>query len=227
VLSYAAMNPVTARVGKPTTENRTLIVGGQQLFTKALGHILSAEQKLAVIGDAPEMSDDLLKKLQPTLILIDIDGAKVDLGELIDAARALLPAVQICALSMHLESEVMQRALSAGVDGYLVKDVTPNEFTRAIVSIAGGESYVDPRVAGRLLRRRSMASAAEDASELSLREQDVMRLIAGGFSNKEISHKLKLSEKTIKNHVSRIFAKVNCTSRTQAAVYAIRCGLVP
>jgi DNA-binding NarL/FixJ family response regulator len=107
-----------------------------------------------------------------------------------------------------------------------VKDVSPNEFMRAIKSIASGETYVDPRIAGKLLRRRSSPQRYPDPCDLSMREVEVVRLIVAGMSNKEISSNLHLSEKTIKNHVSRIFTKFNCTARTQAAVYALRSGLV-
>ena len=158
--------------------------------------------------------------------MIDIDGGFVDLGEAVAASRSALPTVKICTLSMHVQPDVMQRCLNAGVDGYIVKDVSPNEFMRAIKSVAVGEIYVDPRIAGRLLRRRASNQRYPDPCDLSTREVEVVRLIVAGMSNKEISANLNLSEKTIKNHVSRIFTKFNCTARTQAAVYALRSGLV-
>ena len=91
--------------------------------------------------------------------------------------------------------------------------------------VAQGSTYVDPRVAGGMLKRRFVNGGDETTiGELTAREADILRLIAGGFSNKEISAKLELSEKTIKNYVSRIFSKLNVTARTQAAVYAIKAG---
>ena len=92
--------------------------------------------------------------------------------------------------------------------------------------IAGGNNYVDPRVAGGWLRRRSHGNRRADLNELSTRETEVIRLIAEGLSNKEISARLGLSEKTIKNHISRIFSKLNIYARTQAAVHAIKLGLL-
>lgn len=209
-----------------TTINRTLIIESQVLFAKALAQVLSLDPTIEVVGDADQITETLLRSSRPSLILIDLDGRDIDLAETVRVTRTIVPNVRICALSMHLQSEVMQRCLSAGADGYLVKDVTPNEFLRAIKSVAAGESYVDPRIAGRLLRRRSAANRYPDPCDLSARETEVVRLIVAGLSNKEISAKLNLSEKTIKNHVSRIFSKFNCTARTQAAVYAIRSGLV-
>jgi DNA-binding NarL/FixJ family response regulator len=157
--------------------------------------------------------------------LIDIDDSSVDLSKALQTSRHALPNVKICTLSMHLQPDVLQRCLNAGVDGYIVKDVTPSEFLHAIKSVMSGETYADPRIAGRLLRRRSNNADYPESSDLSAREVEVVRLIVAGMSNKEISSNMHLSEKTIKNHISRIFTKFNCTARTQAAVYALRSGL--
>jgi DNA-binding NarL/FixJ family response regulator len=188
--------------------------------------VLTLDPTIHVVGDAEAITEPVVRAARPDLILIDIDGSSVDLVEAVQTARTAAPNVKICALSMHLQPDVMQRCLNAGVDGFIVKDVTPNEFLRAIKSVAGGETYVDPRIAGRLLRRRSSNNRYPDPADLSMREVEVVRLIVAGMSNKEISASLHLSEKTIKNHVSRIFTKFNCTARTQAAVYALRSGLV-
>ncbi len=205
--------------------NRTLIIESQALFAKALAQVLTLDPSIQVVGDADVITEAYVRSSRPDLILIDIDGGNADLVEAIQMARTAAPNVKICALSMHLQPDVMQRCLNAGVDGFIVKDVTPNEFMRAIKSVAGGETYVDPRIAGRLLRRRSTNNRYPDPTDLSTREVEVVRLIVAGMSNKEISANLHLSEKTIKNHVSRIFTKFNCTARTQAAVYALRTGL--
>jgi DNA-binding NarL/FixJ family response regulator len=208
-----------------TATNRTLIIEGQALFAKALAQVLSLDPTIEVVGDAETVTEAYVRSTKPDIILIDIDGGLIDLEEAVSVSRNALPNVKICALSMHLQPDVMQRCLNAAVDGYVVKDASPNEFMRAIKSIASGEIYVDPRIAGRLLRRRTN-QRYPDPCDLSLREVEVVRLIVAGMSNKEISVNLNLSEKTIKNHVSRIFTKFNCTARTQAAVYALRSGLV-
>ena len=205
--------------------NRTLIIESQALFAKALAQVLTLDPTIHVVGDADAITESAVRAARPDLILLDIDGTSVDLVEAVQTARTAAPNVKICALSMHLQPDVMQRCLNAGVDGFVVKDVTPNEFLRAIKSVAGGETYVDPRIAGRLLRRRSSNNRYPDPADLSMREVEVVRLIVAGMSNKEISASLHLSEKTIKNHVSRIFTKFNCTARTQVAVFALRSGL--
>ncbi|MGH7756910.1 MAG: response regulator transcription factor, partial [Vulcanimicrobiaceae bacterium] len=109
---------------------------------------------------------------------------------------------------------------------YIVKDISPGELIRAVKTVASGESYVDPRVAGGLLRRRNTAAGRTEIAELSAREAEVIKLIAEGLANKQISARLNLSEKTVKNHISRIFSKLNINARTQAAVHAIRAGIV-
>jgi len=205
--------------------NRTLIIESQALFAKALAQVLALDPSIQVVGDADVISEAVVRSTRPDLILIDIDGNATDLVETVQTARTAAPNVKVCALSMHVQPDVMQRCLNAGVDGFIVKDVTPNEFMRAIKSVAGGETYVDPRIAGRLLRRRTNNNRYPDPADLSGREVEVVRLIVAGMSNKEISANLHLSEKTIKNHVSRIFTKFNCTARTQAAVFALRSGI--
>lgn len=208
-----------------STRRRTLIIESQTLFAKALAQLLTKDGILDVVGDADALTEPLVRSLRPDLILIDIDGNDSDLVENIRSTRAIVPDVRICALSMHLQPEVMQRCLTAGADGFIVKDVSPNEFIQAVKSVVGGENYVDSRIAGRLLRRQSTPNRRPDPCDLSVRETEVIRLIVAGMANKEISAKLNLSEKTIKNHVSRIFSKFDCTARTQAAVFAIRSGL--
>lgn len=209
-----------------TATTRTLIIETQALFAKALAQVLIMEPSIEVVGDVEAVTDKTIRSARPDLLLVDIDGGKIDLTDAVQVGRRAFPNLKICTLSMHLQPDVMQRCLSAGVDGYIVKDITPSEFLRAVKTVTDGDTYVDPRIAGRLLKRGGGADRHGSSSYLSLREVEVVRLIVAGMSNKEISSNLHLSEKTIKNHVSRIFTKFNCTARTQAAVFALRSGLV-
>lgn len=152
--------------------NRTLIVESQALFAKALAQMLAADPSIQVVGDADSITEAHVRATQPDLIIIDIDGGQFDLVEAVQTCRNISPKVRICALSSQLQVEVLQRCLNAGTDGYLVKDLTPNEFLRAVKSVAAGESYVDPRLAGQLLRRRSN-QRFPDPADLSMREIDV------------------------------------------------------
>lgn len=204
---------------------RAYVVEGQVLFGKALCQVFSMEPDLQIVGDAETISAGAIAQARPDLILLDLDGSSVELGEALATCRAAAPEARICVLSMRAQPEITQRCLSAGADGYIIKDVTPAELIRAVRMVCSGETYVDPRVAGGILRRR-IGNGRHDLNELSAREMEVIRLIAEGLSNKEISARLNLSEKTIKNHISRIFSKLSICARSQAAVHAAKLGLI-
>lgn len=204
---------------------RAYVIEGQVLFGKALCQVFSMEPDLQIVGDAETVSAGAIAQARPDLILLDLDGSAVELGEALATCRAAAPEARICVLSMRAQPEITQRCLSAGADGYIIKDVTPAELIRAVRMVCAGETYVDPRVAGGILRRR-MGNGRHDLNELSAREMEVIRLIAEGLSNKEISARLNLSEKTIKNHISRIFSKLSICARSQAAVHAAKLGLI-
>jgi DNA-binding NarL/FixJ family response regulator len=204
---------------------RVLIVEAQLLFAKALAELLSADAELDVVQDVEKIGNAVLEQLRPDIVLLDLDDHALEMEEAMRHCREAAPAARVCVLTGLLRAEFLQRCLSAGVDGYVGKDVAPAELVRALKAIAGGSSYVDPRVAGAMLRRRSTAASRAELNELSVRETEIVRLIAGGLSNKEISSRLMLSEKTVKNHISRIFSKLNISARSQAAVHAIRTGL--
>ena len=196
------------------------------LFAKALCGIFAEHGEFEVVSDHRTADPALLVGARPDLIVIDLDGQSSDVSLSIGVCNQAVPNARICVLSMHLSPEMMQRCLSQGAEAYIVKDISPPELVRAIKTVAGGQSYVDPRVAGGLLRRRSQNNGKPDIMDLSAREAEVLKLIAEGLANKQISARLHLSEKTVKNHVSRIFSKLNISARTQAAVHAIRAGIV-
>jgi DNA-binding NarL/FixJ family response regulator len=206
---------------------RTFVIERQALIAKALHSFLNQNALIRVVGDAPSVRVEDMQRTRPDLIVYGLDNATHDVTEALALARSVVPNVRFCVLSSYANPDVMQRSIASGADGFVVKDVSPGELDVAFRVLASGASYVDPRVAGGMLKRRYVSSEPGSAiSELTAREADILRLIATGFSNKEISTKLKLSEKTIKNYVSRIFSKLNVTARTQAAVYAIKAGFV-
>jgi len=205
---------------------RVVVVESQVLFAKALCGIFADDADFKVIGDYRTPLTAPLQTANPDLIVIDLDGQPVDIAQTLGTCKEAAPASHVCVLSMNLSPEVMQRCLAAGAEAYIVKDISPVELLRAVKTVAEGQTYVDPRVAGGLLKRRSLNGGKPDIMELSQRESDVLKLIAEGLANKQISARLHLSEKTVKNHVSRIFSKLNISARTQAAVHAIRAGIV-
>jgi two-component system response regulator DevR len=205
---------------------KTFVIERQELIAKALHHFLNENPMIRVVGDAPSVRVEDLQRTRPELIIFGLDNALLDVGEALALARSVCPNVRFCVLSSFPNSDVMQRSIASGADGFVVKDISPSELDVAFRVLASGSSYVDPRVAGRMLKRRYDASSGSALGDLTPRESDILRLVAAGLANKEIGAKLQLSEKTIKNYVSRILLKLNVSARTQAAVHAIKAGFV-
>ena len=224
-MTATAMAVPEETLSAPPHATRIVVVAGQGIFAKALCQLLCVDPELEIVGDAESVDKLPIARLSPDLVVFDVDGQILKMDQAISAFRERAPQVKICLLSTQLQPEVLQRGLATGANGYIIKDVAPNELIRALKIIAAGGSYVDPRIAGELLRRRGSANRAH-MYELTPRENDVIRLIAQGRSNKEISEQLSLSDKTVKNHVSHIFSKLNITARSQAAVHAVRAGLI-
>jgi DNA-binding NarL/FixJ family response regulator len=204
------------------TPLRVFIIERQLLFGKAIAQVLTADPRVQVVGIASDAQSSRIGAGQVDVIVLDIDSENVE--ELVEYYRTTCPSSRICCLSMYSQPELMQRCLSVGADGYVVKDSSLQELISAIKCIGEGVSYVDPRVAALLLRQRWPVHVPY-SDQLSPRETEIIRLIAEGLSNRDIGERLVLSEKTVKNHVSRIFAKLHFTARSQAAVHAIRNGL--
>jgi DNA-binding NarL/FixJ family response regulator len=206
------------------TPLRVFIIEKQLLFGKAIAQVLSSDPDITVAGLSQDRETPALEDAHANVVIIDIDNDTDDIDSTVENCRKRCPSTRICLLSMYPQPELMQRCLSAGADGYIVKDSSLQELISAIKTIGEGSSYVDPRVAATLLRRRSVPHIPY-TNQLSPRETDIIRLIAQGLSNRDIGQRLLLSEKTVKNHVSRIFSKLHFTARSQAAVHAIRNGL--
>lgn len=201
---------------------RVYVIEPQTLLGKALCRILSEEANVSVVGESPNCEIHSIAQARPDVIVVDCEDDITVIGEIVRRCRAALPNVRICLLTSQLCAQVMMRAIAAGVDGYVVKDVTPAELAACIKRIGTDGFYADPRLTGMLLRDR----ARGDSMHLSRREIDVVRLVAEGLSNKQIASRLLLSDKTVKNHIANIFAKLDVSARTQIAVYAIRNGIV-
>ncbi|HTX03367.1 MAG TPA: response regulator transcription factor [Candidatus Acidoferrales bacterium] len=213
----------------PPTSNpsiRVAVVEGQVLFAKALCQVLTSEPGIDVVGDATTVTDIHPNGHSPDIIVIDLDGHALDFFDSMRYCRQAAPSARVVVLSLKGHAELLQRCLSAGADGFVLKDVTPAELVRAVRVVASGATYVDPRIAGHVLRRQTLLPTRSAISDLSERETEVIRLIARGLSNKEIAGQLSVSEKTVKNHISRVFSKLGITARTQAAIHAMKAGLV-
>jgi two-component system, NarL family, response regulator DegU len=209
-----------------TESVRIAVLEEQALFRKALCQVLAKDDRFKVLAECLDTSDvHRIAAGKPDLTLFDVDFQKGDPVDTVKALREAHPTGKICLLSMNAQQALLERSLVYGLEGYVIKDIGLMDLSRALIAIHDGDFYVDPRLAGSMLRRMSERRHKGDPSELSERETDVIQLIALGLSNKQISERLFLSEKTVKNHISRIFSKLNVTARTQAAIYAIKSGL--
>lgn len=205
---------------------RILLVDDHSVVRQGLKMFLALDPELQVVGEATNGEEALraAQTLQPDVVLMDLLMPVMDGIAATAAIRRTLPAVEVIALTSVLEDEKVIGAVRAGAIGYLLKDTQADELCRAIKAAAAGQVQLSPQAAARLLRE---VRAPESPEKLTERETDVLRLLAQGYANKEIAHQLQLGEKTIKTHVSNILSKLGVPSRTQAALYAVRIGLVP
>jgi two-component system, NarL family, response regulator len=210
------------RIDVQLRRSRVLLVSKQIIIGRALSHLLASDKQLDVLTGVTSIEEISFATQMPDLLLIDLERFD-EINDIVAMARRGSPQTKIAVLTSSEAQPSIKRCVACGVDGYIVKDVLPGEFIRACKSLARGESYFDPRLAGELLRRLRVGVPAQD--ELSIRESEIIRLIALGRSNREIGVELVLAEKTVKNHITRIFSKIQVTARTQAAIYAIRNGM--
>jgi DNA-binding NarL/FixJ family response regulator len=208
----------------PEAAIRVLIVDDHEVVRRGLLAFLETEPDLEVVGVAAGGAEALaeLDRLAADVVLMDLRMEPLDGIETTRRIRARHPDVEVVALTSYGENARVQAALAAGASGYLLKDADADEVAAAVRAAHRGELQLDPALA-----RSLMASLATSAPQpLSARELDVVRLLGEGRANKEIAAALALSERTTRTHVSSILAKLGLSSRTQAALWAVREGLV-
>jgi len=204
---------------------RILIVDDHSVVRQGLRMFLSLDPELEVIDEAVDGAEAVkkAKELKPDVVLMDLLMPVMDGITAIDIIRRELPDTEVIALTSVLEDSSVIGAVRAGAIGYLLKDTESDELCRAIKAAAAGQVQLSPKAAARLMRE---VRAPDSPETLTERETEVLRLLAQGQSNKEIAHALSIGEKTVKTHVSNILSKLSVPSRTQAALYAVRIGLV-
>lgn len=209
---------------------RVLICDDQMVVCEGLRAILSTVEGIEVVGVANDGAQavELVNRLEPDVVLMDLKMPIMNGIQATRTIRAQFPNIRVLVLTTYDFDEWVFDAIRSGAAGYLLKDTPRDLLVAAILGTASGKSYIDPAVAGKLLDQISRGTVAPDttlAGLLSERERDVLRLVARGFSNSDISQRLYLSEGTVRNYVSSIFAKLGVSDRTQAAVMALRAGL--
>ena len=209
---------------------KVIICDDQAIIRDGLEMLLKLEKDINVAGQAQDGTEavTLVDKTRPDLVLMDLKMPGLNGIEATRQIRTRYPQVKVLVLTTYDDDEWVFDAIRAGASGYLLKDTPREEVIKAIKGTAAGKTFVDPSVAGKLLHQVAGKQGQPSSlltNKLTEREVDVLRLIARGFNNADIAGRLHLSEGTVRNHVSAIFAKLEVADRTQAAVIAIQHGL--
>jgi len=209
-----------------------LLVDDHDLFRTGLRNLLE-EQGVQVVGEADNGTDALrlVRELAPDVVVMDLNMPGISGVEATRQISMIAPLTRVLVLTISDQDADVMDAIMAGACGYLLKDAAIADLMRGIRSAAIGESLVSPTIAAKVLQRmRATGASRHDAdvihSELSSREIEVLKLIANGKDNAQIAADLHISPKTVKNHISNILMKLQIQNRIQAAVYAVRSGIV-
>jgi DNA-binding NarL/FixJ family response regulator len=210
-----------------------LVVDDHEVVRRGLRVFLGSEPDIEVMGEAGGGAQalDMLASMasegrRPDVIVMDLQMAPIDGIESTRRVRALYGDIEVVALTSFAEEERVHAALQAGASGYVLKDSDADDVAAAVRAAHRGQLQIDPLVARRLMSPLRERRAVGRIAELTSRELDVLRLVAAGKPNKEIAGELSISERTARTHVSRILRKLRVSSRTQAALMAVREGLV-
>ncbi len=205
---------------------RILIADDHAIVREGLRFLLMTEPDMQLVGEAQdgEAAVRMFAQLQPDVTLLDLMMPRKDGVSAIGEIRQAHPQARILVLTSFADDEQVFPAVKAGALGYLLKDASPAELLRAIREVHRGESYLQPTIARRILRELSRPQEPQEpeSEPLSDRELEVLDLLAEGLSNQDIARRLVISERTVRNHVGNILAKLHLANRTQAALYAVR-----
>lgn len=208
---------------------KIMIADDHSMIREGLKSLLELEGDIQVVAEAEDGVDCLekLKICTPDVLLLDINMPRKNGLEVLQTLKSSKSKVKVLVLTVHNEVEYLMKAVDIGVDGYILKDSESAELKKAIFSIVEGENYIQPSLIPSLNSKMIEKNRDEGKIEsLTKRELEVLKLLAVGMYNKEVAEKLNISERTVKNHVSNIFKKIEVTDRTQAAVFTIRNNLI-
>jgi two-component system NarL family response regulator len=209
------------------SEIKMLLVDDDPLVRRSLRMILELHD-IPVVGEATNGEDalDTAIKLKPTMVLMDVNMPKMDGIQAARLIKSKLPSVHVIILTVHNEHSKVVQAIRDGCSAYVLKDSSPEQLIEVVESVAEGRYFVDTSIANQLLVNLVQGTppqqTTKDASQLTVREKEVLQLIVNGLSNKEIAFRLHITLRTVKAHVSSILMKLNVSDRTQAAVLAIQ-----
>ncbi len=207
-----------------------MIADDHSMVREGLKQLLELDGDIVVTSEASngQMCIDTLNEEQTDVLLLDINMPQLNGLQVLQYLKDHKTKVKVLILTIHNEVEYLMRAVEIGVDGYVLKDSDSTVLKKAIFTVFNGEVFIQPELAPLLKVKMSEKSSKIEIVEeiLTKREIEVLRLISEGLFNKEIAYMLSISEKTVKNHVSNIFKKIDVSDRTQAAVYAIKNNIV-
>jgi DNA-binding NarL/FixJ family response regulator len=207
-----------------------MIADDHCMIREGLRQLLELDGDIKVIGETGDGASciDMIYELNPQVVLLDINMPIMNGLKVLETLKEKGCKTKILILTIHNEIEYLMKAVTIGVDGYVLKDSESDILRKAIFAVCRGEKYIQSELVP-LLKEKLENKNKEVDSEFKLltkREMEVLKLLTEGLFNKEIAYKLSISEKTVKNHVSNIFKKICVSDRTQAAVYAIRNNIV-
>lgn len=231
IASLRQETSATASAGK-ARPIRVLLVDDQVLFRRGIASLLRSQPDIEVVGESGDGLEAIeeARKLEPDLILMDIRMPRCDGIEATRMIKGEMPSVKIIALTVSEEERDLFQTIKSGAQGYLLKNLEPEELFSTIRGALRGEATVSPLMATKMLQEFSRHIGTKEEhlrSHLTEREKEVLRLIARGASNSEISARLCISESTARNHVHNILEKLHLRNRVEAAIYAIDHGLLP
>lgn len=209
---------------------RILICDDQIIVCEGLHTILSSDEDIQVVGIANDGQEavDCIEETKPDLVLMDLKMPSMNGSTATRLIKEKYPHIYVLVLTTYDDDEWVFDAVRSGASGYLLKDTPPEGLIAAIKGTVAGKSYIDPDVAGKILTGYTVQGLGKIPTNynFSEREKDVLCLLAQGLSNADISRQLYITEGTVRNYTSEIFKKLGVSDRTQAAILALRYGLV-
>lgn len=202
-----------------------LIADDHSLVRQGLKQILELEKDIRIVGQAGDGEEAIAKvqQLKPDVVLLDINMPKLNGIQTLRRLKDMDKTTKVIMLTFHEDQEYLYETINLGANGYVLKDSESESLIRAVRDVYKGQSYIHPSLASSLVRDFNQGQKENNKeNKLTRREYEVLTLIAEGLNNKEIAYGLFISEKTVKNHVSNIFKKIDVNDRTQAAIYAYK-----
>lgn len=211
----------TTKIDEPATTVSVFLLDDHEVVRRGIADLLGSQSTIEIVGEADtaEQALALIPELAPDVAVLDVQLPDGDGIEVCAQLVEQLPATKFLILTSFLDDDAMMRAIIAGASGYVLKEIRGTDLTAAVLTVAGGGSLMDPQTTARVMRQiRDQANRVDPLESLTSQERKILNLIGDGLTNRQIGDELFLAEKTVKNYVSSILAKLGLQRRTQAAV---------